>query len=119
MGAHARLRRVADAIGIRLAPAPMALASDSNDVWRVGDLVLRICWRGDRARLPREAVLLAHLPDAVPHAPLVDGADGDVELSGRAADLVVHLWNRPPEQPVSLAGDESLWGVWREHAVIR
>ena len=35
------------------------------------------------------------------------------------ADLVVHLWNRPPEQPVSLAGDESLWGVWREHAVIR
>ena len=50
---------------------------------------------------------------------LVDGGDGDVELSGRAADLVVHLWNRPPEQPVTLAGDQSLWDLWREHAVIR
>lgn len=50
---------------------------------------------------------------------LDDGADGDVELSGRAADLVVHLWNRPPEQPVELAGDASLWDVWRQHAVIR
>jgi hypothetical protein len=50
---------------------------------------------------------------------LVDGSDGDVELSGRAADLVVHLWNRPPEQPVTLAGDESLWDLWIQHAVIR
>lgn len=50
---------------------------------------------------------------------LDDGADGDVELSGRAADLVVHLWNRPPEQAVALAGDESLWEIWRHHAVIR
>jgi uncharacterized protein (TIGR03083 family) len=50
---------------------------------------------------------------------LVDGSDGDVELSGRAADLVVHLWNRPPEQPVSLAGEASLWEVWQQHAVIR
>ncbi|GAA1936606.1 maleylpyruvate isomerase family mycothiol-dependent enzyme [Nocardioides marmoribigeumensis] len=50
---------------------------------------------------------------------LVEGSDGDVELSGRAADLVVHLWNRPPEQPVALAGDASLWDVWRQHAVIR
>ena len=50
---------------------------------------------------------------------LDDGADGDVELSGRAADLVVHLWNRPPEQPVSLAGNASLWDLWTQHAVIR
>lgn len=50
---------------------------------------------------------------------LVEGADGDVELSGRAADLVVHLWNRPPEQDVTLSGDTDLWQVWREHAVIR
>jgi uncharacterized protein (TIGR03083 family) len=50
---------------------------------------------------------------------LVEGSDGDVELSGRAANVVVHLWNRPPEQPVALAGDESLWDVWRQHAVIR
>ena len=50
---------------------------------------------------------------------LVDGSDGDVELSGRAADLLVHLWNRPPEKGVALAGEASLWEVWREHAVIR
>ena len=50
---------------------------------------------------------------------LTPGAEGDVELSGRAADLVVHLWNRPPEQPVQLAGDETLRETWRNHAVIR
>lgn len=50
---------------------------------------------------------------------LSEGSDGDVELSGRAADLVVHLWNRPPEQSVELDGDASLWDVWRQHAVIR
>lgn len=50
---------------------------------------------------------------------LTDGADGDVEVSGRAADLLVHLWNRPPQQDVVLAGDAALWQVWRDHAVIR
>ena len=48
-----------------------------------------------------------------------DAGDGDVEVSGRAADLVVHLWNRPAEEPVHLAGDVTLWDVWTEHAVIR
>jgi uncharacterized protein (TIGR03083 family) len=50
---------------------------------------------------------------------LTDGAHGDIEVSGRAADLLVHLWNRPAEQEVHLAGDDSLWQVWQQHAVIR
>ena len=58
-------------------------------------------------------------PRARDQRTLEDGADGDVELSGRAADLLVHLWNRPPERDVELGGDASLWDLWRRHAVIR
>jgi uncharacterized protein (TIGR03083 family) len=50
---------------------------------------------------------------------LAEGSDGDVEVSGRAADLLVHLWNRPSEQDVTLAGDAALWETWKKHAVIR
>lgn len=51
---------------------PILLPSDSNDVWKIGELVLRICWSADRSRLQREALLLAHLPDEVLHVRLAD-----------------------------------------------
>jgi aminoglycoside phosphotransferase len=75
----ARLRLVASAAGLHIADPPESLPSDSNDTWKIGDQVLRICWRGDRSRLRREAVVLDHLPDTVPHPPLV--------AAGEVADL--------------------------------
>jgi aminoglycoside phosphotransferase (APT) family kinase protein len=61
---------VAEAAGLTIDAPPMPLPSDSNDAWKVGELVLRICWRGDRTRLQRDALVLQHLPDEVPHVVL-------------------------------------------------
>jgi aminoglycoside phosphotransferase len=48
----------------------------SNDTWRIGDRVLRVCWRGDLDRMGREAELLAALPPEIPAArPLDCGRD--------------------------------------------
>jgi len=69
---EARLRLVAEAAKLTIDVPPIPLPSDSNDAWKIGGLVLRICWRGDRARLQREALVLEHLPDEVPHVRLAD-----------------------------------------------
>ena len=79
MGPDARLRLVAAAANLTIDATPVRLPSDSNDVWKVDELVLRVCWRGDRGRLRREALVLEHLPDEVPHVTLVDaGVAGDL-----------------------------------------
>lgn len=72
MDSEARLRLVTDAAGLAIDGTPIPLPSDSNDAWKIGEIVLRICWRGDRTRLYREAVILEHLPEAVPHVRLAD-----------------------------------------------
>ena len=51
--------------------------SPSNDVWLIDSLVLRICWRGDRTRLAREAVVAAHLPAEVRYPALVGSGTVD------------------------------------------
>jgi hypothetical protein len=44
--------------------APIPLPSDSNEVWKIGELVVRICdWSTDRTRLQREALILEQLPN--------------------------------------------------------
>ncbi len=68
---------MAEAANLPFDAPRIPLPSDSNDVWRVGDLVLRICWRGDRTRLQREALILEHLPDEVPHVRLADAGVND------------------------------------------
>ena len=70
-----RLTRVlADA---RLDPdvEAVALSGYSNDTWRVGSLVVRVCWRGDVRRMEREASIAAELPPEVRYPSLV-AADG-------------------------------------------
>ena len=62
---EARLRLVAEATRLTIDAPPIPLPSDSNETWKIGELVLRICWRGDRSRLQREALVLEHLPDEV------------------------------------------------------
>lgn len=54
--------------------------SYSNDVWEGHGRYLRVCWRGDRRRLEKEALVLAHLPAGVP-TPEVADAGGDDELT--------------------------------------
>jgi len=43
---RARLARVLSAARLPAAAAPVLLPSDSDDVWRIGPIVLRVCWRG-------------------------------------------------------------------------
>lgn len=77
--AAARLRRLTPRLPVTVPPDAVLLTSNSNDVWQFGDAVLRVCWRGDRARLLREARLTAALPAAIPHPRVqATGADGDV-----------------------------------------
>jgi aminoglycoside phosphotransferase (APT) family kinase protein len=75
---RARLAHVLQAVRLPAA-APVLLPSDSNDAWRIGPAVLRICWRGDRGRFAREAAVTRALPAGVPYPEVLDtGSDGDL-----------------------------------------
>jgi hypothetical protein len=58
--AAARLAVIGGAVPVDLGGA-ILVESWSNDTWMTGRFVLRVCWRGDRARLLRERALLASL----------------------------------------------------------
>jgi aminoglycoside phosphotransferase (APT) family kinase protein len=76
---RARLARVLRAVRLPSAAAPVLLPSDSNDVWRIGPAVLRVCWRGDLGRFAREAAVTRALPAGVPYPEVLDtGSDGDL-----------------------------------------
>ena len=68
---------MAQAAKLTIDATPISLPSDSNDAWKIDGLVLRICWRGDRTRLQREALILEHLPDEVPHVRLAAAGVND------------------------------------------
>ena len=58
---------------------PEPVPSDSNDVWRMGGLVLRVCWRGDTSRLLKDAAIAEALPKALCHPKVVAaGGRGDL-----------------------------------------
>src|ERR1017187_5342340 len=77
--AAARQARLTRVLGSARVPAqtPVPIASDSNDVWRIGAVVLRICWRGDRDRFAREAAVTAALPPSMPYPEIVDAGRND------------------------------------------
>jgi aminoglycoside phosphotransferase (APT) family kinase protein len=76
---RARLARVLRAVRLPAAAAPVLLPSDSNDAWRIGPVVLRVCWRGDRGRFTREAAVTRALPAGVPYPEVLDtGSDGEL-----------------------------------------
>ena len=89
-----RLEIVRPAVPIDLAGAVLAV-SWSNDTWLTGGSVLRVCWRGDRDRLGREAMLLGSLPAAVPHAMGV--------AAGAHRDLTWMVLRRLPGERLDLA----------------
>jgi scyllo-inosamine 4-kinase len=74
-----RVLRVARLPADAKAATPVLLPSDSNDAWRIGPAVLRVCWRGDLGRFAREATVTRALPAEVPYPEVLDtGADGDL-----------------------------------------
>src|SRR5450631_1578302 len=87
--AAARQARLTRVLSIARVPAqtPVPIASDSNDVWRIGAVVLRICWRGDRDRFAREAAVTAALPPGIPYPEIVD-AGRDDELAWQVTRAV-------------------------------
>jgi hypothetical protein len=84
--ARRRLARLAPTLPLAVAEAPEFLVSHSNDVWGSGEVVLRICWRGDRARLMREAQLAAALP------PVIAWLEADYPALFAGRDLAEGLW---------------------------
>jgi aminoglycoside phosphotransferase (APT) family kinase protein len=74
-----RILRVARLPAEAAGTAPVLLPSNSNDTWRIGPAVLRVCWRGDRERFAREAAVTRALPPEVPYPEVLDtGSDGDL-----------------------------------------
>jgi hypothetical protein len=101
--AAARQARLTRVLGIARVPAQtlVPIASDSNDVWRIGAVVLRICWRGDRDRFARAAALTAALPPGIPYPEIVDAGHND-ELAWQVTRAVdgVPLAAAWPGKPV-------------------
>jgi aminoglycoside phosphotransferase len=75
--AGARLQRIREELPIDVGGSPMWIESAVNDVWRIGDVFLRVCFRGDRSRLAREALLLAALPSSIPRPDVVAVGETD------------------------------------------
>jgi aminoglycoside phosphotransferase (APT) family kinase protein len=76
---QARLARVLQTVRLPPSAAPVLLPSDSNDAWRIGPAVVRICWRGDLERFAREAAVTRALPPEVPYPEVLDaGSDEDL-----------------------------------------
>jgi aminoglycoside phosphotransferase len=83
---------------VRPHESPIWLESESNDVWQIGKQFLRICWRGDRERLRREAMVASQLPPEIPY-PVVRLVGGNDELSWMVTERVSgaplsELWSR-------------------------
>lgn len=69
-GPYARFAALVDHGGLDLVGEPELITSHSNDTWYVrsaaaGDVVLRVCWIGDRERMLREAAVGRALPREV------------------------------------------------------
>ncbi len=74
----ARLRHVLAIEQLDPPGDPLLVESESNDVWKIGDLFVRVCWRGDRARLERERLVATHLPEGIPYPPILSGGRDEV-----------------------------------------
>ncbi|WP_406059813.1 aminoglycoside phosphotransferase family protein [Streptomyces sp. NBC_01077] len=75
-----RLTRVLSALGMPPDVEAVPLESYSNDAWRIGDRIVRVCWRGDIGRLRREAAVVPLLPPEIP-CPEILAAGDDGELA--------------------------------------
>lgn len=77
--ARERLAQVLSASGMSQDVEAVLMESCSNDVWRIGDRIVRVCWRGDIGRLGREAAVMPVLPAEIPRPEvLAVGDDGEL-----------------------------------------
>ena len=98
--ARARLARVAAFTGLKVPDDAEFLDSNSNDAWRCGDLVVRVCFRGDRERLIREASVAAALPREVLYPDIVEcGRDDDLSWMFVRRVEGVALWEQSRTMP--------------------
>lgn len=88
--ARLRLARVLEVLGWSSRSA-VPLPSDSNDAWRIDDVVLRICYRGDRDRFERSRLVLEELPAAISAPSVLDHG----EVDGMAWQLTRWLTGTP------------------------
>jgi len=84
---HARFRALVQAGALDPVGEPELVTSHSNDAWYVrsasaGDVVLRVCWIGDRERLLREAAVGSALPPDVGYPEVI--ASGALTVDGEA-----------------------------------
>lgn len=112
-----RLARVCSVAGLDPLAAPQRIESNSNDAWslddaRLGQLVLRVCWRGDIDRLGREVTVARHMPASIRY-PEVAG-HGRTSLDGfdLSYSLTRRLTGRSIEREVA-----SMDGAERRSAV--
>ena len=107
--ARMRLARLAPLLPVPIED-PLFLPSNSNDAWRLGEMVLRVCWRGDRQRFVKEAALAASLPAEVGYPELV--AAGEAEgmtwmVTRRVGGLTLdQVWFDPDAGRVRVILDE-------------
>jgi aminoglycoside phosphotransferase (APT) family kinase protein len=98
--ARPRLARVAKRIGLRIPEDAEYVVSWSNDAWLCGDFVVRVCFRGDRTRMTREAALGRSLPPEVLYPRVLDaGADDDLAWMVVARVQGEALWERWKAMP--------------------
>jgi aminoglycoside phosphotransferase (APT) family kinase protein len=110
--ARQRLERVAARLGLRLSGGESLLEGASNDAWLIGDMVLRVCWRGDIDRLLREVSLARALPEAV-HCPQPLDYGRDETLSWTLTARVV---GTPLAQIWGIASEPQLRGCVQQLA---
>jgi len=80
--ARDRLAQVATQTGLTVPEDIELIESWSNDVWRCGDVFVRVCFRGDRDRVAREVAIGAALPDEMLYPEIVEsGRDDDLRAS--------------------------------------
>ena len=89
---HARFRALVQAGALDPVGEPELVTSYSNDAWYVrsasaGDVVLRVCWIGDRERLLREAAVGRALPAEVGYPEVL--ASGALNVDGEAITWMV------------------------------
>jgi hypothetical protein len=96
--ARARLAR----IGVRVPDGAQYVESWSNDAWVCDDVVVRVCFRGDRSRITREAAIGAALPAEVRYPKVLDYAEGDglvwMVVARVAGTPLWERWKTMPER---------------------
>jgi aminoglycoside phosphotransferase (APT) family kinase protein len=95
---HARLRLAR--IGVRVADDADHVESWSNDAWLSDDVVVRVCFRGDRSRMRREAAIGAALPAEARYPKVLEyGEDDDLAWMVVARVAGTPLWERWKTMP--------------------